>query len=168
MENKKRIIKKRELIVIFIIVLISLLYFSGYSMGKVYQNTNVQANAKIAEPILLVENGTMLQMNGESEKGYYNFKVKNIREDGKINQMDLEYYIEILTQTKEWFSFKLYKGDEEIKLENNKTENIVMKKGELQEDDYKLEITYDKEKIHSIDDITQDIQVKVHSEQLKL
>ena len=42
-----------------------------------------------------------------------------------------------------------------------------MKKGKLQEDTYKLEIKYDKTKNHSIEDIIQNVQIKVHSEQLK-
>ena len=168
MKDKKHLIKWAELVVIFIMIIVLLLFFSGYSMGKVYQSTNIQTNAKIAEPILVVENNPVLEVNGREEKQYYNFKVKNNRENGEITQIDLEYYIEILTKTQEAISFKLYKDDEEIPLKNNKTENIFMKKGKLQDDNYRLEIIYDKTKNHSIDDIVQDVQIKVHSEQLKL
>ena len=37
----------------------------------------------------------------------------------------------------------------------------------VQEDKYRLEIKYDKTKSHSIEDIIQDIQIKVYSEQIK-
>ena len=159
--KNKQIIKKRELVVIFIIIITLLLFFSGYSIGKVKQNTNIKANAQIAEPILIVENEPTIQVDGSNEKQYYNF------EDGKINQVDLEYNIEILTDKQDGISFNLYKDDVKIPLENNKTDNIIMKKEKLQQDNYKLEITYDKSKNTTNKDILQDVQIKVHSEQMK-
>ena len=165
--KNKQIIKKRELVVIFIIIITLLLFFSGYSIGKVKQNTNIKANAQIAEPILIVENEPTIQVDGSNEKQYYNFKVKNENEDGKINQVDLEYNIEILTDKQDGISFNLYKDDVKIPLENNKTDNIIMKKEKLQQDNYKLEITYDKSKNTTNKDILQDVQIKVHSEQMK-
>ena len=83
---------------ILIIMIIIILFFSGYSLGKSYQNIKLQANGKIAEPILVVENNPTIEMNGENEKEYYDFKVKNSTKDGKINETELEYYIEILTK----------------------------------------------------------------------
>lgn len=170
MKNKKELkkIKPRELTIIFIIIITLLLFFSGYSLGKVYQNTDIQANSKIAKPILVVENNPVVEIDGRKEKEYYNFKVKNNRENGEINQIQLEYYIEILAQTDKSISFKLYKDNEEIPLENNKTANIKMKQGELQEDNYRLEIVYDKTKNYSIEDIVQDVKIKVYSEQVQI
>ena len=171
MKHNKKIIKvkKRELTVTFIIMITMLLFFSGYSLGKAYLSTDITVNGKIAEPILVVENNPVVQIDGTNEKEYYNFKIKNTNEEGKINQIDLVYNIEIITKTEEAISFKLYKNDnEEIQLKNNKTEDIKLKKGKLQEDSYKLEIIYDKNKNHSIDDIVQDVQIKVHSEQVKI
>ena len=42
-----------------------------------------------------------------------------------------------------------------------------MPKESKKEDEYKLEIKYDKTKNHSLEDIIQDVQIKVHSEQVK-
>ena len=165
--KKDKKIRKKELTITFIIMIILLLFFSGYSMGKSYQSINILANGEIAKPILVVENNPAIEINGKNEKEYYNFKVKNSSQNGEINQVDLEYYIEILNNKEESISFKLYKDEKEIKLTNNKTENISIPKGKLEEHNYKLEIIYDKSKNHSIDDIMQDIQIKVHSEQLK-
>ena len=163
--------KKRTITLIFISIITLLLFFSGYSLGKAYQNTKVQGNAEIAKPILVVENNPVVEVDGRSEKQYYNFKVKNSNENGEKNQVDLEYNIEILTKTEEAISFKLYKENEEITLKNNKTDNIKLPKvkngEEPKEDNYKLEIIYDKTKNKSIDDIIQDVQIKVHSEQMK-
>ncbi len=160
-------IKKREATLILISIMIIILFFSGYSMGKAYSNTSIYTNAKIAEPILVVENNPPIEVNGKKQKEYYNFKVKNYNENGEITQVDLNYYIEILTKTEEAISFKLYKDEQEIPLNNNKTDTIKMEKGGVQEHNYRLEINYDKSKNTSINDIIQDVQIKVHSEQMK-
>ena len=94
--------------------------------------------------------------------------MKNYRETGEITQIAMQYCIEIITQTQEAISFKLYKNGEEIPLENNKTKNIRLDKGKVQEDCYQLEIQYDKNKNKETEDIRQEVQLKVHSEQLKV
>ena len=147
--------------------MVLVLFFSGYSMGKEHSHTKIETNAKIAEPILIVENNPVIEINGKKEKEYYNFKVKNHKENGEITQIDLQYNIEIITKTEESISFKLYKEGQEIPLENNKTENVKLTKDKIQEDEYRLEIIYDKNKNNTTKDILQKVQIKVHSEQLK-
>lgn len=44
---------------------------------------------------------------------------------------------------------------------------MIIKKNEKQEENYKLEIIYDKNLVSSLEDIIQNVQIKVHSEQLK-
>lgn len=137
-------------------------------MGKEHSSVNIDTNARIAEPIVVVENSDPLEINGKNQEEYYNFKVKNYRKTGEITQIAMQYWIEIITQTEEAISFKLYKNGEEIPLENNKTENIRLDKGKTQEDCYQLKITYDKTKNKEAKDIRQEVQLKVHSEQLKV
>lgn len=160
--------KKRELTLILVGFMVLALFFSGYSMGKEYSSTNIETNAKIAEPILIVENNPTIEINGKKQKEYYDFKVKNYKENGEITQIDLTYNIEILSKEEETISFKLYKNNQEIFLENNKTEDMKLEKEKAQEDCYQLEIIYDKTKSLSVDDILQEIQIKVHSEQMKV
>lgn len=148
--------------------MVLVLFFSGYSMGKEHSSVNIDTNARIAEPIVVVENSDPLEINGKNQEEYYNFKVKNYRKTGEITQIAMQYWIEIITQTEEAISFKLYKNGEEIPLENNKTENIRLDKGKTQEDCYQLKITYDKTKNKEAKDIRQEVQLKVHSEQLKV
>lgn len=148
--------------------MVLVLFFSGYSMGKEHSSVNIATNAKIAEPIVIVENSPTIEMNGKNQKEYYGFKVKNYRETGEITQIAMQYCIGIITQTQEAISFKLYKNGEEIPLENNKTKNIRLDKGKVQEDCYQLEIQYDKNKNKETEDIRQEVQLKVHSEQLKV
>lgn len=159
--------KRRQMTLIIISMIVLALFLSGYSMGKEYSSTNIVTNAKIAEPILIVENNPVIEVNGKKEKEYYEFKVKNYRDNGEINQIDLAYHIEILTKTQESISFKLYKNEEEILLENNQTKSMLLASKTIQEDHYRLEILYDKAKNLSQEDILQDVQIKVHSEQSK-
>lgn len=159
--------KKRELTILTISIMVLILFFSGYSMGKGYSKTNIESKAEIAKPILIVDNNPVIEINGRKQKEYYDFNVKNYEENGEITQVDLEYYIEILSEVKESISFKIYKNGEEIPLTDNKTENMKLGKEVEQQDNYKLEIIYDKTKNKSIEDIIQDVQIKVHSEQMK-
>lgn len=153
---------------VLVSIMVLLLFFSGYSMGKEYSSSNLVTKAKIAEPILVVENNPIIEIEGSKQREYQNFKVKNYRENGETTQIDLQYYIEILSPIEEAISFKLYKENQEIPLENNKTSNIKLEKGNKQEDDYQLEILYDKTLNTMPKDILQDVQIKVHSEQLKV
>lgn len=164
---KKIKIKKRELTLILVSFMVLALFFSGYSMGKEFSSTSIETNAKIAEPILIVENNPIVEVNGKKQKEYYQFKVKNYKENGEVTQIDLAYHIEILSKTEKTISFKLYKNNEEIPLENNKTADMKLQKENPQEDCYQLEIIYDKTKNQSIEDIKQEVQIKVHSEQMK-
>lgn len=160
--------KKREITLILISVMVLSLFFSGYSIGKESSNINIETSAKIAEPILIVESSPVIKINGRKEKEYYDFKVKNYRENGEVSQIDLEYNIEILYQAEKAISFKLHKDNQEILLKNNKTANMKLEKENIQEDCYQLEIIYNKTESNTINDIIQDIQIKVHSEQIKI
>lgn len=160
--------KKREMTLVLVSIMVLTLFFSGCTMGKEFSSTNIVANTKIAEPILIVENSPLIEVSGKKQKEYYDFKVKNYKENGQVTQIDLEYNIEILSPKEEAISFKLYKDKQEMLLDDNKTSNIKLKKEIEQEDFYQLEIIYDKNKNHSNHDIIQDVQIKVHSEQLKV
>ncbi len=87
MRNKKTLKgHKREILLILLSIIVLALFFSGYSMGKEYSNTIVETKAKIAKPILIVENSPILEVNGKKQREYYNFKVKNYQEDGEITR----------------------------------------------------------------------------------
>ena len=80
--------------------------------------------------------------------------------------MDFTYNVKIVSNMDKTITLKLYKNGQEINTKDNKTENIVLTKNEKQEDNYELEIIYDKTKSDSIGDIIQDIQLEVCAEQL--
>lgn len=164
-------IKRREATLIIIVIIVLTLFFSGYSMGKEIVQTKIDTKTEIAKPIVVVENNPAIKITNKDNKGYYDFKVKNYNETGEISQVDIIYYIEILSQKEETIQFKLYEETEEtkeIKLEQNRTENMEIEKGQKIEKLYRLEIIYDKTKSNSVEDILQDVQIKVHSEQKAL
>ena len=143
------------------------LFFSGCSIGKQLSSTNIETSSKIAEPIVIIENSPIVKVDGKQEKEYYSFKIKNYKDNGEVTQIDLVYYLEILFQTDEAIYFKIYRDNEEIPLENNKTTDMKLKKEIVQQDEYQLEIIYDKTKNQASDEIFQDIQIKVHTEQVE-
>lgn len=158
--------RKKEITIIFIIAIILIFFFSGFSMGKGFSRRDVNGNTEIAKPILEVENGSSLEINNKNDKGIYEFKVKNYNEQGEKTDVDLEYYIEILNYLENsGLELKLYKDDQEIQINENKTETFLLTKDEIKEDNYKLEITYDKDKNVNMMDIFSQIQIKVRSEQ---
>ena len=84
-----------------------------------------------------------------------------------MTQADLKYYIEILSNTDDSINIELYQNENKINLNNNRTEYIQISKDKKEEREYKIKITYDKNKSNSINDIMEKIQVKVHTEQVK-
>ena len=158
--------KRREITLIIIFSMVLIFFFSGFSIGKEFSRTNIEGKTEIAEPILKVESDETIEMKHLEDTGIYQFKVKNYDETGKVNQVDLEYYIEILSDIDQNISFKIYKENKELQINENKTEKFLIRKNQEQEDKYKIEITCDK--TAAIEEIMQEIQIKVHSEQKKI
>ena len=161
MKNKKKIS------IISIITIILILFLVGFSMGKGIYNTKINAKASIAKPIIEVVNGKEIEITNLKNKGSYDFSVRNFDNEGKINEANLFYNIEIVSNLSEAIDIKIYKGNQELSLENNKTEEMKLNHSIKQEDFYKIEVTYNKNNYLSIEEIIQDIQIKIHSEQEK-
>lgn len=161
--------RKKEITVILIVFFVMLLFLTGYSLGKGFTKIEVNGNTKIAKPIIEVENASTLELNNENSEGVYEFKVRNYNSNGEITDVNLEYYIEILNDLDDnnAIKIKLLKNDEEIAINDNKTEKFYLEKEEMQEDVYKMEISYDKTENISMKDIMELIQIKVHSEQMQ-
>lgn len=163
----KKIIAKKYIFLFLLFIILIIFLFSKNSLGKQMSNTKINTNSEIAKPILIVENNPAIDITNKNNKGYYDFKIKNYNELEEINEVELRYNIEILNEENKAINFKLYKGEEELLLEKNKTKDMIIKKNEKQEENYKLEIIYDKNLVNSLEDIIQNVQIKVHSEQLK-
>lgn len=146
---------------------IILLLFCGYSMARFVEEFIIKGKVEIAEPILVVENNPSIDITALNNYGIYTFKIKNYNEQNQVTQTDLKYYIEILSNTDKSINIELYQNEDKIDLNNNKTEYIQISKAQKEEREYKIKITYDKNKSNTINDIMEKIQVKVHTEQIK-
>lgn len=159
--------KKKEIIKITFIVIVFVLFFAGFSLGKGFSNTKVDSKVEIAKPIVVVENDPILDITTKNNMGNYYFKVKNYNGSEEITQVKMKYNIELLTNLAEAIEVKMYKEGKEIPIENNTTQEFIFNKNEKEEHNYRLELKYDKNKASSIEEIIQDLQIKVHSEQAR-
>lgn len=148
--------------ILILLIFSAVIFLSRYSLGKYFSKTNIEVNAEIAKPILKIEGDAILNISELKEKETYKFKVKNYDESDQITQTDLEYYIEIISKANENIDFKIYKEDKELNIDGNKTEKFLLSKEEKQEDNYKIEILFKK---ISVQEIIQNVEIKVYSEQ---
>ena len=149
-----------------IVFLIIILFLAGNVIWKSISDVFINSNAKVATPIFAVQTNPKIDITEASNTGEYKFKVVNY-ENNKISDVKFAYTIEIISNSNEFINFTLYRDGKEMNLENNKTKLINMEKEKLTEHNYILKISYDKNKISSIYEIIDNIQIKVHSEQTK-
>ena len=164
MKKDKKIKYITLLIIIFMVIL---LFLCSISLAKNIEGVIINSGTQVAEPILIIENNPSIDITATKNHGIYSFKVKNYDNQNKISDVDMKYYIQILSNTDESIEFKLYQDNKQINLKDNKTDYIKMSKEEMISREYKIEITYDKNKNISVNDIIQKIQVMIHSEQGK-
>ena len=154
-EQKKYHDRKQEILIVCMIFIIGITFFSGVSVGKAVYNSNIKNKTQIAKPVLEVEKDSEIIITENNKEGEYTFIVKNYNQLEEISQVDLTY------------QYQLYKDNERLELKENKTETMTFHKDLKEEQHYTLKVTYDDSK-NTIEDIMQDIQIKVHSEQLKI
>lgn len=155
---------KKEKVIVLILLIATILFgiLVGISFSK-YQNKMIgQAFVNIAKPVLEVRKEQSLLLTALAPKASYVFEVRNYKED-ELNQIEMEYYIEIVSNTDESINFELYREDKKIPLSNNKTEKIMLTKDEKQIHSYRLEITYDNSKGETGKNISENVEVKIHS-----
>lgn len=170
LKNKNNLNGKKELktiTYIIVIAIICMLFLTGYSIGKTITETLIQTTGEVAEPILELKTNEKLNITATENSGEYPFQVTNYKED-KITEVPIQYTIEILSNTDESIKYELYKNNEKIELQNKKTNILELKANEIQEDNYILKISYDKNQSNSIYDIIEKIQIKIHSEQKEI
>ena len=111
---KNKIKQRKKLIIIMIIALIIILFFIGFSFGKTYSKTDIQGSSEIAKPIMKVENSSKINITNQNQEGIYEFKIKNFEDENNITSVEMEYYIEILTDISDLIEIELYKNDQLI------------------------------------------------------
>ena len=153
---------KKEIIKIIVVAFVLTIILSTISLGKYFNKTKINVNSGVAIPIIKLEGEQKLIINNNQENNVYNLAVKNYDENEQITQVELEYYIEIISKKNDNINFKIYKEEKELNINNNKTEKFLLTKENKQRDNYKIEILLNK-KIS--EDILQNVEIKVYSEQ---
>lgn len=153
---------KKEIIKIILVAFVLTIILSTISLGKYFNKTKINVNSGVAIPIIKLEGEQKLIINNNQGNKVYNLAVKNYDENEQITQVELEYYIEIISKKNDDINFKIYKEEKELNINNNKTEKFLLTKENKQRDNYKIEILLNK-KIS--EDILQNVEIKVYSEQ---
>ena len=153
---------KKEIIKIIVVAFVLTIILSTISLGKYFNKTKINVNSGVAIPIIKLEGEQKLIINNNQENKVYNLAVKNYDENEQITQVELEYYIEIISKKNDDINFKIYKEEKELNINYNKTEKFLLTKENKQRDNYKIEILLNK-KIS--EDILQNVEIKVYSEQ---
>lgn len=153
---------KKEIIKIIVVAFVLTIILSTISLGKYFNKTKINVNSGVAIPIIKLEGEQKLIINNTQENKVYNLAVKNYDENEQITQIELEYYIEIISPKNDNINLKIYKEEKELNINNNKTEKFLLTKENKQRDNYKIEILLNK-KIS--EDILQNVEIKVYSEQ---
>lgn len=161
--TKKKILKIILIVILIIIILLlSWILLGGRTFSKYKKNINASSLTEIAKPILNVEGDREIKIDG-IEDTLYNFSVKNY--DGSdISEVDMNYFIEIVNNSKADLEFILTKNGKDIKLTNNKTDLISSSGLERQTDEYQLKIKYHNNPA-IVEDIDGSVQVKVEAVQ---
>ena len=135
---------KKEIIKIIVVAFVLTIILSTISLGKYFNKTKINVNSGVAIPIIKLEGEQKLIINNNQENKVYNLAVKNYDENEQITQVELEYYIEIISKKNDDINFKIYKEEKELNINNNKTEKFLLTKENKQQDNYKIEILLNK------------------------
>ena len=105
---------KKEIIKIILVAFVLTIILSTISLGKYFNKTKINVNSGVAIPIIKLEGEQKLIINNNQENKVYNLAVKNYDENEQITQVELEYYIEIISKKNDDINFKIYKEEKEL------------------------------------------------------
>lgn len=146
------------LIAVVIILLAPTVYAKYITIEKISSLFN------IATPVFIVEGEEATIISENNNIGYYEFSVKNFNES-TVSEIDFYYTIEVVVNTEIELQFELYNEENFIKLENLKSERLLISGNEKMEQKYKLKVIYDSPKDEINQEVIGDVQIKIHSEQ---
>lgn len=168
--EKKSNLKNITYIIILFIILT--LFFTGYSIGKNISQATVNAEAKVAEPIIEVEANSEISITQMDKEGKYTFYVRNFNETGKITETKIKYTLQIKDnieeEMKKSVEYELLKNGKKVELKNQEIQNLELTTLRKQEDRYDLKIKFNGEKVEGLQDIIGKVQVQIHSQQAKM
>ena len=151
--------KKKIVISFFIISFLFIHILINIVEAKYVFENIVNLEFKIEKPIIDINSEDSKIYSLDSGKLDYKFQIVNYDKEDNINRLNMEYYIEIVSNKLNLFNIKLVKDDKEVKLDKNKTEGFNLLKNEKQEDNYCLYVSLKDDCLENIDD---NIKIKVY------
>lgn len=152
----KKIIKKVSMVAFLACVIVSISY------AKYKQALTGDGKVEVAKPILILERTSDIKIDGIKDE-VYDFSVKNYT-DTQINEVNLNYSIQIINDSHANLEFTLYKNGQQIDLNHGETEGILLSNLKKQEDNYELKIKYNDDSAMK-SDIYGNVQIKVEAVQ---
>lgn len=151
----------------FLIAFTTILIFSTQISYARYITTEILNGVQeIATPVIQIKEGNIAQIDRNNNIGYYEFCVKNFEQE-KISEIDFLYTIEIISDLEDKVKFELYSNEQQISMQDLKTNEISLGKNKKIEQSYKLKITYNPT-VEVSEECMKHIQIKIHSVQEKI
>ena len=163
--RKEKQMKLKIFKTILLLTFILILFGVSVALGKYISEQTIDVNSTIAKPILEIERGECISVDDNNTNAEYKFCVKNYNDADKITDTDVNYTIEIIASGDDAISYSLYKDNQKMQMDKNKTSKVLIKQGRKQKHNYILKINYDKTKSKELTDLTQDIGIRISSEQ---
>ena len=158
MKNKKKII---ILIIALCLILFILSIFSTGTYSKFFGKILGESKTEIAEPVFVLENTDKKIVDNSNQEVDYYFKVKNYN-NSSINEVNLKYILEITPIQDKAITLTLYKDNQKIDLNNQKTSYIGLGHTTKQEHQYRLNVKYNKNNQENSYDINSSIFIKAN------
>ena len=161
--------KRKYKIKIFLLLLLLFVCFIGISRSLARYSSQVTGKVigNVTKPIMEIHGEQSILVTAIDPVGEYHFSIKNYNEQGILNEVDMEYQIEVICAIKEGITFELYQENEYLPLKNNKSAMKQLQKNQKQEMKYTLKVIYEKEKMQEQADVKESIEIKIHSIQKK-
>lgn len=156
--NKRKKSKDFLIVIIFLVILFTT-FIVSFSFAKYITVVNGKIFGNIAKPVIELRGEESFIITSTAPQTLYEFEVRNYDENDNINEVKMQYYIEIISDNNT-ILFQLYNGNEKIELESKKTKLINISKENKEVHKYRLNIIYNSSNLENIKD---NIEIKIHS-----
>lgn len=156
MKNKKKFI---ILIIALCLILFLLCILTNSTYSKFFGKILGESKTEIAEPVFVLENTDKKIVDNSNQEVDYYFKVKNYN-SSSINEVNLKYMLEITPIQDKLITLTLYKDNQKVTLNEQKTSYIEIGHTTKQEHQYRLNVKYNKNNQENSYDINSNVFIK--------
>ena len=159
MKNKKKII---ILILTLCLILLMLTIFTTDTYSKFFGTILGESKTEVAEPLFVLEHTDKKFVDNSNQEIDYYFKVKNYN-NSNVNEINLKYMIEITPIQDKAIILTLYKDNQKIDLNEQKTPYINLGHSNKETHEYRLNVKYDKSELDNCYDISSNVFIKANA-----